>query len=330
MSSQSNKRGDRRKKRAQSKRDRFRLQAISPYKRAARTGEIAACYINEGWDDDGFASMLVLRRVGDSGLVLAAFYSDLWCCGLKDAWGRLDITMHEFEEDVYGRFSRDVNMLRVQPSLIRRLVGGGIRFARQNGFRLPPRYERWVSILGDVDASDAADLSDYGFEDGMLHFVGNLEDLRRRLIGCSVEEFLKREDVHFTIGEDDFSLLDDAVLGTEEVAESVQSHIIDGVRKWCFANGRAPHPRLPDAAALLLDALLQMDDDDVIETAGTLETTCHSGSRNVETLLKATAEPERRELIAAVEQLMEFVEQYPTPAAMIEDLMPDAAGSADS
>ncbi len=321
--------GDLKKKRELRKRDKSRFKTLSSYRQAALSGEMAACYINEDWKDDGFAAILTLRRTGSHGLVLAAFYIDLWCCGLKDAWGKLNMTMQEFEEDVYNRFSRDVVLARVDPVLVRRLVGGGVRFARRNGFRLPPRYERWVSILGNVDSSDNADLSDYGFEDGRLNFVGNLNDLRRRLIGCSVEEFLARKDVYFTVGDDEFTLLNDDELGTEETSEKVQSRILDAAHRWCFAHRQTPHPRLPDAVALLIDALLLLDPDDVIETPSGLELTGDRGSRNLDALLEAAPASERAGLTAAFEQLMRFVSQYPTPAAMIADLMPDEVDVAD-
>ena len=63
------------------------------------------CYINSNWHDDGMATLLVFRPAVDGDFALAGFLIDVWCCGLKDAWGRLSLTRAEFEADEIGRAS---------------------------------------------------------------------------------------------------------------------------------------------------------------------------------------------------------------------------------
>jgi hypothetical protein len=102
---------------------------------------------------------------------------------------------------VAGGGSHDAELAPVDVATARRLVAGAVRFSREHDFRLPRKYERWVSILGvDPQAADA-DISEFGV-DGKLRYVGRKEDLAKRLIHESVDQFLRREDVTFVLPEE--------------------------------------------------------------------------------------------------------------------------------
>ena len=80
------------------------------------------------------------------GTALVGFLVDLWCAGLKDAWGDLHVTRADFEEhSERARARMGVELAELDTATARKLIAGGIRFARQNGFRLPAHYERWVA-----------------------------------------------------------------------------------------------------------------------------------------------------------------------------------------
>jgi hypothetical protein len=92
----------------------------------------------------------------------------------------------------------DVRMPEVPLEEAAAIVAGGIRFAVQNGFRLPAHYQRWTTFLGGKLDWQHADLSAFGVEGGAkLRWVAPMEDLRARLIGSTVEQFLARPDVEF-------------------------------------------------------------------------------------------------------------------------------------
>ena len=196
------------RKREAKKRFELRAHSGSIYKRVGTAGELVACCINAHWREDGLASIHVLRRIPGGGHASASFLVDTSCLGLKDAWGRLDTSYEEFNSGIIEGMSRTLEMGHADLELARRLVAGGIRFAYQNGFRLPPRFDRWTALLGDIGDWRTADLTDFG-EGGRLRYVGTKEELKRRLVGCSVEEFLARDDVDFIMGEDDLAYLDD-------------------------------------------------------------------------------------------------------------------------
>ncbi len=153
--------------------------------------------------------------------------------GLKDAWGELDMLHDEIDRHV-DRAQERFELVRIEPDAARQLVAGAVRFARQNGFRLPPHYERWVNLLGGMLDPATADLRAFG-KDGGLLWIGPLNDLRRRLIGCSLDEFLARPGVHFVSEVEDSgdaeSDDDDSEKSDEEFDEASEEAVEQIVRK---------------------------------------------------------------------------------------------------
>ena len=318
MGNDARKKQRQRLKRQEKRRTERRATVGSPYVRIGNTGELVACYVNRHWHDRGMASIYVLRRVTGGGHVLAAFLVDIWCIGLKDAWGNLSITQQEFQESVLERLPAEMELARVDPDVVRRLVAGGIRFARQNGFRLPRHYQRWTALLGNLGNPETADLRDFGV-DGGLRYVGALEDLRRRLVGSSAEAFLARPDVKYIIGPDDLYEPDEATAAVEEVTEAFAERVLDKVREWCFAEGRVPHPRLPDAIDLMAASMLNADSDTEGEDAAN-DVLADSASGNLDRFLEFESPQSKWELSAATAQLGTFTSQFRSSEEMFAAL----------
>ncbi|MBK8269224.1 MAG: hypothetical protein IPK83_13310 [Planctomycetes bacterium] len=183
---------------------------------------------------------------------------DIFCLGLKAARVEKDYTMEEFRRNVLEGAPAEVE-------LARRLVAGGIRFARVHHFKLPAHYDRYVSLLGDLGEIDAADVSDFGVN-GKLRFIGELDELGRRLIGVSPKEFISRQDVEYIAMMGKSELGDSELRGNSDVesefgkeaedffdavAEAAED-IAAEVEEWCKANGRLPSPFLQNAAEVVL------------------------------------------------------------------------------
>lgn len=315
MAGKSRKKAQQQRKRRKRKIESARLRAVNPYQRIGQSGEVVACYINENWDESGSATIFVLRRSRDQGLVLASFYVDLWCAGLKDAWGRLDITLEEFRERILDKTMTQFDLVRIDLGTIQSIVTGGIRFAHQNGFKLPHRYQRWTAILGDIGDWESADLRNFGV-DGKLRYIGTLDDLNKRLIGCSVDDFLERDDIDFILGDDDFSLLDDDAVAFEELNEKMNDRIVSAVRQWCFANGTKPHSRLADAVDIMLESLMQMpeSDEDVEDELDFRDFDMATMDMHVDRLMEVD---DRNELGEALEQFAHFMSQFKNPEELI-------------
>jgi len=246
-------------KREKKKGQHRRAMAASPYKRIGQAGKLEACYINAGWQENGLASIHLVRENPQRGFALACFLIDLWCAGFKDAWGQLNLLHDDIDRHV-DRAEERFELVRIEPDAARHLVAGAIRFARQNGFRLPAHYERWVNLLGEIPDPATADLRSFG-KDGGLLWVGSLEDLGKRLIGCSLDDFLDRPDVDFVAPEEGFDEPDwedesEDDSGEEiELDEALDQSIEDTCKRltrFCASRGEPLPPLMRDAVQLVL------------------------------------------------------------------------------
>jgi hypothetical protein len=304
-------------KREHKKRERARGQSGSQYRLIGAAGEVVACCVNKGWAEEGKASISLLRRIPGGGHAMGAFLVDLWCMGLKEAWGRLDATYEEFREGVLDRAEPELSFEPIAIETARRLVAGGIRFAEQNGFRLPPRHERWTALLGEIGDPAKADLSDFGV-DGKLRYEGSLEDLKRRLIGCRVED---------VIGDDDFTLLDDATVAVEEIASTLRERVVSGTRQWCFANGQAPHARLEEAWDLMIEAI--MLSEELPEEGEPDEAALDAVDNRARSLLSLSGPNTGTDLAEAMEQVRAYMGQFQSAEAMMAALQLEEASEGD-
>jgi len=253
MASRARQKERQRQKRAEKRRQLQRSHNVSPYRMLQERGGQTACYINGDWRDKGMASLMVLRRHPHGGYALAGFLIDTWCMGLKDAWGRLDLGIDQWE-DYLQRRGREVDLVRIPSAEALRLLRGGIRFAQQNGFRLPHKYQRWTSVVGDLGPVSETDLSDFG-KDGRLVYTGDLQQLYGRLIGCSPEDFLNREDVRYVVDLEVDSPEDEVMPpGLMEHIKATAERTMSDMRPWLAARGEQPHSHLKAMVSMLLMA----------------------------------------------------------------------------
>ena len=305
----------RRLKRKRKHKQAIRLRNESPYRRLESAGSVERCLINDGWRETGQVVIYVLCRAPGGPAAMGSFLIDLWCAGLKDAWGRLDFTREDLREVVdHMSWGTGLNFVDCQPDVARKLIAGSIRFAQENGFRLPARHERWLAVVGGVGDWRTADLSDFGAK-GKLRWVGPMADLRRRLVGTTVEEFLAREDVECIVGVDDLDWLDESTEAMEADVQMFDENMLSAIRRWCFANGEVPHPRLPEAVDITLGSVLEVDDYDLDEADEELE--CAAAVESVADMLAAEGPEGARQLSEAMEQVQRFISSFPSPEAML-------------
>lgn len=305
------------------------------------------CDVNSNWRESGQASIMVLRPMPGGGNLCAIYLVDLWCCGLKEAFGRLNITRGEFEKRLKGPPSENFEMIPFDLATARRLVAGGMSLAVQNGFRLPHKADRWASIIG-VSSYANADLSDFEKPNGKYRYIGSIPDLRKRLIG-SVEDFLARKDIDYIIeaprpaemlddadyedednSEDDEFELDDEA--DPEEAERVRLafqkavDVVGGIRErglklvedWVVEKGQTPHPLLNDAFVLTMMTVISAATSDSKSTA--------------EIAVEEDAiqdHPDPQGLTEALDQLFEYINRD-KPGAGLRNFLDLATVSADS
>jgi hypothetical protein len=214
-----------------------------------------ACLVNADWIDNGLASIMIARQVGSGRLTMAAFLVDRFAMGLKDAWGRVDVSIIDFDKTV----ARQREVIKTEPlnlGTAKHLVYGGIELARDLGFRLPRRYQRWTAILGPLPEGESPDM-DLFLRDGKIMLCCSTRDLEARLVGTTPEKFLERSDVYYLLGSDGHTLVDDEEDRSADIASLLEDAMLERVQQWCFAHGQTPHPLLGEIVGTTLEAIMQ-------------------------------------------------------------------------
>ena len=364
MSRDARKKEKQRLKRKQKQKQARKAAAVTALDRVARGAGQLECYVNDDWRESGMASIQVLGQLPDGRCAHSGFLVDVWCVGLKDAFGNRNSLRAEFDDhlDYMGEM---LHMVRVPPAEAKRLVAGAIRFSRQNGFKLPPHYDRWVTILGDLGELSHADLTDFGV-DGGLRYVGDEDFLRRRLAACSLEEFLDREDVEWVMAADvPLELVDSLDRDGEEEEDEGEDFDEDGdegfsldgldlsevpafselaralgdtseraeraVLDWCRSSGVAPHPRLREALNTLLASVIPaaMYAEQAVDNPEMVDPAeLPDPDEMLDISLDTYPAGERRQIEDAMVQVEQFMKQFNSPAAMLASLEGPPGGAA--
>lgn len=168
-----------------------RRASVSPIKRLAEAKGEPACWISEGAEEMGQVQIFAHKQgAGLSGI--ACFLVDRGVVGLKDAWTRLRIDQDELNRMLDASEQSGIPMRRATLAEVRRWVAGGIRWAHDNGMRLPKEWHKPASLIGGVGDWTSADVSSF-----VKEFAGHPEDLRQRLLAEPFDTYVQREDVDF-------------------------------------------------------------------------------------------------------------------------------------
>jgi len=207
-------------------------------------------------------------------------------------------------------------------SIAKHLVYGGIDLANRMGFRLPRRYERWTNVLGPLPDGEPPDMSLF-YEDGRIHVMCSRRDLEARLIGSSVDAFLRRTDIAITLGDDDFTLLDDETEGAEDFLDSMVESVVAAARQWCFANKQEPHELLPVVVAATMEASAESIPEDADPTLGVealSEAQRDQATGRALGHLLGVLNFERRDIEPAMAQFMAFVNSAESPEEFLSTI----------
>lgn len=168
-----------------------RRESISPVKRLAdATGE-TEFWMSTDFEFNGQTQIFAYKRgAGLSGV--ACFLIDRGVVGLKDAWMRMDVDRDDLDGMLEGSRARGVRMQRVGRAEVQRLIAGSVRWAHENGMRLPKDWIRSASLIGGVGDWASADVSEF-----VREFAGHPEDLRQRLIAEPFDTYIRRNDIAF-------------------------------------------------------------------------------------------------------------------------------------
>ncbi len=149
------------------------------------TWETVRCRISQDWETSGMAAIHVLQqREGFSTAYrLAGFLVDVKGLGLKDAFVHTNVSRNVMTQLDQRSHSHGMmlNYDSCSEDLARRLVFGGIFWARRWDFRTPPDVLKLTEkILGTIPNLEDDDLTEFG-SDGKPFIIGDLDSLAQFL-----------------------------------------------------------------------------------------------------------------------------------------------------
>jgi hypothetical protein len=260
--SKHNKKERRNAKRQAKLREVRKRESASPIKRLAEAPGEVECWMS-GFET-GQAQIFVYKRAAALS-AMACFLVDRGVAGLKDTFVHVGYERQALDETLKTCQRQGIRMARASVEQVRRMVAGGMRWAYENGLRLPKDWAKTAMLIGGVGDWMSADVS--GF---VKEFSGHPEDLRQRLVSEPFEQYIEREDIDFMFS-DAAPYMDqrtgsysqgDEEIDPESIAEQIPTEAVvellnrlaptiplltKGTAAWLIVRDVAPSPELMNA-----------------------------------------------------------------------------------
>jgi hypothetical protein len=116
----------------------------------------------------GIGNLFFSRSLPDRRIALGGFLLDVFCLGVKNAFVAI-VARDEYLRRL-SDFSLGGRLQPIEPACFRKLVEGGVAYARALGFSPHEDYAVASQIFGDVESSACPRLFEYG-RDGKPVYV---------------------------------------------------------------------------------------------------------------------------------------------------------------
>ena len=156
---------------------------------SAANAPIHESLVPENLFEQGIGNLLFSRSMPDGRIAVAEFLLDLYCLGVKNAFFYI-MTRDEYAQRMRS-WSAAQKMRPMNSACFRKLVEGGVAYARELGFSPHADYAEASQIFGDVQSTACSTLFEYG-RDGKPFYISGphetaaqaraiVEQLARRL-----------------------------------------------------------------------------------------------------------------------------------------------------
>jgi hypothetical protein len=118
--------------------------------------------------DEGMGYLVLARQDSEGRLIYAVFLMDVYCLGVKNAFGRAG-TRREFK-DMIRRMEKDQKMRAITPACLMKIVQGAVEYAQSFGFQPHPDFRHASMLLAGIDASTCPNQFSFG-RDGKPFYI---------------------------------------------------------------------------------------------------------------------------------------------------------------
>jgi hypothetical protein len=118
----------------------------------ARQYPLYGCWILDGWEEGGITPVVVARMKDSDRILFGVYLLDYYCLGIKDAFTKVDYTLHRFQRELPKYCNDDPVPCSVE--LAHELIYGALEYAQESGFEPHPDFYRLKAdqILDPADA----------------------------------------------------------------------------------------------------------------------------------------------------------------------------------
>jgi len=128
--------------------------------------------------EDGLGPVVLSRRLRNSQIGFAVFNLDIYCLGVKDAFG--DVVISGKYYSLLHKLEEKFDLAEMEPAAVRKLVEGAVEYARRIGLAPHPEYQRLRPLFGELDPDECDKEFTYGKNGKPLYISGPYESSERR------------------------------------------------------------------------------------------------------------------------------------------------------
>jgi len=145
----------------------------------ARHLPVGKCYVNEGWDDEQMASVIVSRRHVNGNITYGHYLVDLNLLGVEDCFYAFNQSPVEMEE--YIRNQTD-DFVECDYALAHNIIYEGIAFAEDFGFKPVKEFTKTGIFILDEDSDDIPEMEIPLGKDGVpVVFISPSRNMQREI-----------------------------------------------------------------------------------------------------------------------------------------------------
>ena len=163
--------------------------------RRARSYPIHECLINEEWQEQSMAQILVARRQSEGMVLFGVYVVDLGCLGVKDAFAKGNVPMSEYRDGIRHRLVEESGAKRCPVELAHQIVYGALDYADALDFEPHKDFKMARHVLEERESISPNDDIEFG-KDGKPFYCAGPHDHVEKIMQ-HLEDRLGSDGFHF-------------------------------------------------------------------------------------------------------------------------------------
>ncbi len=168
---------ERRKAKEKSKHEALKVrgqQLVAQSMQAVASAPILHCSVMDSIWLQGIGHVIFSRILPNRQVAVSTFLLDMYCLGVKNAMFSI-VDRPDYDKQVYNKIRDRHELETLDPACARKLVEGGVEYARKLGFPPHSDYVKAKAIFGDIDPETCARTFEYGKDGKPLFIAGPYE-----------------------------------------------------------------------------------------------------------------------------------------------------------